>query len=473
MKENNEVTAIILAAGLGKRMKSPLPKILHPVAGRPMILHVIENCKAAGFTDIRLVAGFGLNSVKAVVEPLGVQIHVQAQQLGTGDAVKSADIESLSGDVLILNGDHPLIEAEDLLAMVKEFRSSGVDLMVVTTILENPKSFGRVVRSGGQIRAIVEAKDATQATLNIREVNTGMYLIKADVLQDELPRIRPANAQNEYYLTDLVGLCIEGHLKVGTFQGPKRVSWGVNSQTELAEASRIKYRQKARRLMEDGVILMDPRTTYVESTVRVEPGAVLYPHVMLRGNTRVGAMSSIEPHCYVVDTDIGNSVQIRAGSYLESARIMNHATVGPYARLRPETVIAEEAHVGNFVEMKKVQFGARSKAGHLTYLGDAEVGEDANVGCGTITCNYAVDRKKYKTVIGKRVFVGSDTQFVAPVTVGDGAVIGSGSTITKDVPPRALAVGRARQVVKENYVKDEAAKGDSAGGNEAADKKSG
>lgn len=421
-----------------------------------MILHLIEECQKAGLNDIRLVAGFGLNLVKPVVEPYGVQIFVQAQQKGTGDAVRSAQPETIEGDVLILNGDHPLIRAEDLTQILKDYRSQDLDLMVVTTQLKDPKSFGRIVRQNGKLRAIVEAKDASAETLKIREINTGIYAVKADVLADELPRIQSSNAQNEYYLTDLVSLCIDSQLRVGTFVGPSRVAFGVNSQGELAQASRLKYKQKINELMDEGVIAMDARTTYVESTVKVGAGSVLYPNVMLRGLTTIGSFTSIEPHCYIVDSTIGDSVQVKAGSYLEEVKIANRAAVGPYARLRPKTEIGEEAKVGNFVEMKKVKFGAKSKAGHLTYLGDAEIGTDVNIGCGTITCNYAVDHKKYETKIGDRVFVGSDVQFVAPVRIGADAVIGSGSTITKDVPAKALAVARGKQFVKENYVKPEA-----------------
>lgn len=447
-------TVIILAAGMGKRMMSPLPKILHPVAGRPMILHIVEACKRAGLNDIRLVAGFGLNLVKPVVEPLGVQIFVQAQQKGTGDAVRSAQPETIEGDVLILNGDHPLVQSEDLLAILKAFREQKLDLMVVTTVLKDAKSFGRIVRRNGVLQAIVEAKDASAETLKIREINTGIYAVKADVLADELPRIQSSNAQNEYYLTDLVSLSLQAQHKVGTYAGPTRVAFGVNSQRELAQASRLMYRKKINELMDVGVIAMDARTTYIESTVNIGPGSVIYPNVMIRGNTTLGPLTSVEPHCYIVDSQIGEGVQIRAGSYLEDVKVAHRATLGPYARLRPKTEIGEEAHVGNFVEMKKVKFGAKSKAGHLTYLGDAEVGKEVNVGCGTITCNYAVDRQKYKTTIGDRVFVGSDTQFIAPVKIGNDAVIGSGSTITKDVPDKALAVARSKQIVRENYVKD-------------------
>lgn len=458
-KEKNKerrLTAIILAAGKGTRMASPLPKVLHPVAGRPMIANVIEACKNAGVTDLRTVLGHGLNLVKAVVEPMGAQVFIQAQQLGTGDAVKSAQPDTIEGDVLILNGDHPLIEAVDIEGFVKSFREQALDLAVVTAELKNPGAFGRVVRHRGQIAAIVEAKDASAETLKIREVNTGIYLAKAEVLSDFLPRISNKNSKGEFYLTDLISICIEEHLKVAPILGNKKVSLGVNTQQELAHASRLVYRRKAKQLMDAGVLMIDPASVYVEESVEIGAGSVLYPNVFLRGNTKVGSFSVIEPGCFVNDSVIGDSVQLKANSHLEKVILKDRCQVGPFARLRPETEVGEDASVGNFVEMKKVKFGKKSKAGHLTYLGDAEIGEEVNVGCGTITCNYAADKKKYKTKIGNRVFVGSDSQFVAPITVGDDAVIGSGSTITKDVPARALAVARGKQFIKENYVKPEA-----------------
>lgn len=436
-------------------MKSTLPKVLHPVAGRPMIEHVIEACHGANLSNIRLVAGYGLTMVKPVVEPFGVQVFVQAQQRGTADAVKAAQPDTLEGNVLILCGDHPLIEASDLFAMQEEFAKSKLDLMVVTAKVKNPGSFGRIVRRGGDLVAIIEAKDASSETLKINEINTGMYMMKADLLHEELSRIQASNAQNEYYLTDVVSLSLEAGWKVGGFVGDERMAFGVNSQEELSKASRRKYQLKIKQLMEEGVIALDAKTTFIESNVMIAPGAVIYPNVMIRGKTSIGSFSSIEPNSYIVDSVIEDGVQIRAGSYLEEVKISKGATIGPYARLRPQTEIGEGAHVGNFVEMKKTKFGAKSKAGHLTYLGDAEIGNDVNIGCGTITCNYAANKQKYKTVIGDRTFVGSDTQFVAPVNVGSDAVIGSGSTITKDVPDRALAVARGRQIVKENYVKIE------------------
>ncbi len=436
-------------------MKSPLPKVLHPVAGRPMIQYVIEACQSAGVTDLRLVLGHGLNLVKTVVEPFGAKTFVQAQQLGTADAVKSAQLETLGDEVLILNGDHPLITAEDLKGILEQFRKLDLDIAVVTAKLKVPGEFGRIVRQGGALRAIVESKDASADTLKINEVNTGIYVVKGSLIQELVPRIGNQNSKSEYYLTDLISLGIEEGYKVQGISSHPRVSRGVNTQLELAKASKALFRRKIKALMDEGVLCIDPTTVYIEPSVKVSSGAVLYPNIYLRGFTEIGSFSVVEPNCYLVDSKVGESVTIKVGSHLEKTTLQNKSSVGPYARLRPDTVIGEGAAIGNFVEMKKVKFGKGSKAGHLTYLGDAEIGENVNIGCGTITCNYATDHKKYKTVIGDHVFVGSDTQFVAPVTVGDHAVIGSGSTITKDVPARALAVARGKQFVKEDYVKVE------------------
>jgi bifunctional UDP-N-acetylglucosamine pyrophosphorylase/glucosamine-1-phosphate N-acetyltransferase len=276
--------------------------------------------------------------------------------------------------------------------------------------------------------------------------------VKADVLSDYLPKIQNHNSKKEFYLTDLISICLEDQLKVDAIKGNKKVAVGVNNQLELARATRLIFRRKAKKLLESGVLMIDPLSTYVEDSVEIAAGTVLYPNVYLRGSTKVGGFTAIETGCHIVDSEIGDSVQIKAYSYIESTKMQSRSSAGPFARLRPGTDIGEEAHVGNFVEMKKTKFGKKSKAGHLTYLGDAEIGENVNIGCGTITCNYAVDRSKYKTKIGNNVFVGSDTQFVAPITIGDDAVIGSGSTITQDVPARALAIARGKQVTKENYV---------------------
>lgn len=450
-KEVPVLTVIALAAGKGTRMKSPLPKVLHPVAGRPMIEKVIQASKQAGAKEIRVIVGHGQALVRTVVEPMGVSCYVQDEQLGTGHAVRCAKPETIEGDVVIMNGDHPLIEASDIKNFVQVFRDEKCDLAVVTAELKNPGEFGRIVRHRGDLAAIVEAKDASAETLKINEVNTGIYIVKAEILTEFLPQIQNNNSKKEFYLTDLISLCIQDNKKVQPIKANAKVAVGVNTQLELAKATRLIFKRKAMKLLEDGVLMIDPRTTYVEESVEIGAGSVLYPNVFIRGRSRIGSFTVIESNTFISDSEVGDSVQVRAGSYFEGAKVFNKATVGPYARLRPETEIGEEAHVGNFVEMKKVKFGKKSKAGHLTYLGDADIGEEVNVGCGTITCNYAADKKKYKTKIGNRVFVGSDTQFIAPVEIGDDAIIGSGSTITKDVPAKALAVARGRQIIKENY----------------------
>lgn len=447
-----EFTAIILAGGQGTRMKSPLPKVLHPVAGRPMISRVIHTCREAGLTEMRVVVGHGSQLVKSVLEPLGVQTYLQEKQLGTADAVKSAQLDSLTSDVLIMNGDHPLITSQDLKNFISDFKEQKLDLAVITVELPEPGAFGRIVRKNDKLVSIVEAKDASSETLKIREVNTGLYVVRADVLKKYIPLIQNNNSKQEFYLTDIVDLAIQDGLKVQALLSHNtNVAHGVNSQAELAEATQKVYSRKAQSLMESGVVMISPSTCYIEESVIIGAGSVIYPNVFLRGQTALGSFVVVESNCFVSDSIIGDSAHLKAGSYLEQTILKNKAAVGPYARLRPDTVIEEEAHVGNFVEMKKVKFGKRSKAGHLTYLGDAEIGEDVNIGCGTITCNYAADKKKYKTVIGDRVFVGSDSQLVAPVTVGNDSIIASGTTVTKNVPENSLTLSRTPQVNKEGY----------------------
>jgi bifunctional UDP-N-acetylglucosamine pyrophosphorylase/glucosamine-1-phosphate N-acetyltransferase len=444
-------SVIVLAAGKGTRMKSPLPKVLHPVAGVPMIQSVIDAVKASGAEEVRCVLGHGEAMVRAVVEPLGAVCFRQHQQLGTADAVRAAQPDSMSGVVLIMNGDHPLIEVADIQKIVNEFLASSAHVSVVSVTLDDPGAYGRIVRHQGKVWAIVEAKDATHESRKIKEVNTGIYVLRAEILADLLPRVQPHNAQGEFYLTDIVALAVEDGSKVETIPAPAHVSQGVNTQAELAHCSRIKFTRKLNQLMENGVTVVDPSATYVEGNVEVGEGSVLFPNVFLRGSTKIGKMVVVEPGAIIMNSEIGDGAQIKAGTYMDQAQVGPQTQAGPYAHLRPGTVLGSECKVGNFVEMKKVKFGDRSKASHLTYLGDATIGTDVNVGCGTITCNYAADHKKYQTTIGNNVFVGSDTQFVAPVKIGDHAVIGSGSTITKDVPAHALAVTRAQQVIKENY----------------------
>ncbi len=455
---SKDFSAIILAAGKGTRMKSPLPKVLHPVAGVPMIKRVIDAVKDAGAKEIRAVVGFQKDLVRSMLEPYSVNCYAQLHQNGTADAVRAAQPENMQGTVLILNGDHPLLEASDLKGILMEFHDLRADIAVVTAEMKNPGSLGRIVRGQGHLKAIVEASDASSDTLKIREVNSGIYCVKAEVLAKFLPMISNANAKGEYYLTDIISLGLENGAKVVAIKTKPKVAFGVNTQLELAKATGLLFKRKRNELMENGVLFIDPNSTYVESDVKIGESTVVYPGTYIGGRTSIGRACLIGPQCFISHSHLGDGVQLKSGTYIDNSVVNSRATLGPYAHLRPDTEIGPEAHVGNFVEMKKTKFGARAKAGHLTYLGDAEIGEDTNIGCGTITCNYAVDRKKYRTRIGKGVFVGSDTQFVAPVTIGDGAVIGSGSTITKDVPAHALGVARAKQFIKENYTAEKSPK---------------
>lgn len=444
-------SAIVLAAGKGTRMNSPLPKVLHPVAGVPMIVRVIQALKKAGAQEIRVVLGHGKELVQPLIEPLGVGCFVQKNQWGTADAVKAAQPETMDNDILIMNGDHPLVTSEDVQNLYGDFIERTADLGVVTARVKRPGQMGRIIRQRNQLVAIVEAKEASQDTLKINEINSGIYFTKAALLKECLPKIQSNNSKGEFYLTDIVSLSLQGQKKVEGILAPARVAFGVNSQKELSQASVVVFKRKCVELMDQGVMIIDSRSTYIEDSVTIGNASVIFPNVHIKGDTQIGSYCVIEPQAFILNSKIENSSQIRAGSYLENARVGEKCIVGPYARLRPGTQIAQEVHIGNFVELKNTKMGERSKANHLAYLGDAEIGQDTNIGCGTITCNYAVDKKKYKTEIGDRVFVGSDTQFIAPIKIGSDSVIGSGSTITKDVPANALAVARGKQFVKENY----------------------
>ncbi len=448
-------------------MNSPLPKVLHPVAGWPMIRRVIEGAKQAGSKENRVVLGFGEQLVRPVVEGLGGVCFRQQNQWGTADAVRAAQPESLEGLVVILNGDHPLIEAADIQGFVESFLKGSAALAVVSCELKKPAHYGRIVRHKDRVQAIVEAKDASHETLKIREVNTGLYVVRAELLNELLPQIQSHNAQNEFYLTDLVSLAVQKGLEVEAIKARPEVAFGVNSQSELAKATQKVFRRKAEALMAEGVILIDPSQTYIEDQVEVGSGSVIYPGAFILGQSRIGRFCVLEPNVFVQSTEIADSVRVKAGSYLEDSKVGESSQLGPYAHLRPQSELGKQTKIGNFVELKKTKMGDRSQASHLAYLGDSEIGEDTNIGCGVITCNYAVDKKKYKTKIGRGVFVGSDSQFIAPVEIGDGAVIGSGSTITKDVPAGALAVARGRQRNIEDY------KSRPSGASTSAEKKKG
>lgn len=445
------LSVIVLAAGKGTRMKSPLPKVLHPVVGQPMVGRVLNAAKAAGARELRVVVGHGESLVRRVIEPFGAIAFQQKEQKGTADAVLSADPGSMNGTVMILSGDTPLIEASDLLKILSEFNDLRADVAVVTAELKEPGSLGRIVRQKGELKAIVEASDAGSDTLKIREINSGTYVAKASVLAGLLAQVKPNNSKGEFYLTDIVSIGLEDGLKVVAIKARPAMAYGVNTQAELARASRVVFTRNRKKLMENGVVMIDPATVFAEDDVVIGSGTVVYPNVYIRGASKIGNYCVLEPGVHIISSSVADSTHIKAGCYFENAVVGEKVQVGPYARLRPGTSVGPEAHIGNFVELKKTIFGARSKAGHLTYLGDATVGEDVNIGCGTITCNYAADRKKYETIIGNGAFIGSDVQFVAPIRIGDFATIASGSTITEDVPAKAMAIARGRQVNKPGW----------------------
>jgi len=455
-------STLILAAGQGKRMRSGRVKLLHAVAGSPMVCHVAR--AAASLRPSRLAAVVG-NQADQVVAALradpdlvaaGLTFVTQASQLGTAHAVLQAEplLKGSKGDLLILNGDVPLITAGTLRALLRHHRRRGAAATLLTTIVEDPSGYGRVVRDeDGELVSIVEDRDASPSQKRIREINAGLYCADLSVLFGALRQTRRSNAQGEYYLPDLFPILKKRKRRVEAYRHPGTEEvLGVNDRRELADAGKTLYRRRALELMESGVTLVDPDCTYIDPQVTVGPDTVIHPMVRLEGRTRVGSGCTVGTLSHVTDSLLGDNVTLRDMCVVADSKIAEGAVVGPFAHLRPGTVLEPEAHIGNFVEVKKSRVGRRSKANHLAYLGDADIGEGCNIGAGTITCNYDGVRKN-PTTLEDGVFIGSDTQLVAPVRVGREAYVGAGSTITKDVPAGSLALSRAQQRVIEGWVK--------------------
>ncbi len=445
MSDNVEV--IIMAAGLGTRMKSRTVKVLHRAAGRPLIDYVLDLAsKVAGKPPVIVVG----HQREAVQQHIGdrARYAFQEKQLGTGHAVQKAleKLDAKGKKILILSGDVPLTRPETLKQLIEEHERSGNALTLITMKLDVPALYGRIVRDAkGGVTKIVEAKDATEDELEIREVNAGIYLFEGQHLADNLRRLSTNNAQGEYYLTDLVAMLSGSGNRVGALLIDDPVeALGVNSRAELATVEEEIQRRVIDRLMSEGVTFRNPSTVVIDSMVAIGPDTVIYPFATLEGKTRVGTGCVIEPGVHLHNVTIGNDVHVKTGTVAEDAVIEDEATVGPYAHLRPGTQLGKHVKVGNFVETKKAILGEGTKASHLSYIGDAEIGADVNIGAGTITCNYD-GVNKHKTIIEDGVFIGSDTQLVAPVRVGRGAYVGAGSTITKDVPPDSLALSRVPQ----------------------------
>lgn len=436
---------VILAAGQGSRMKSALPKVLHPIAGRPMLHHVIDTAKLLGAEKIHTVIGHGADKVREATDEASVNWVTQSEQLGTGHAVAQA-LPDLPDDarVLVLYGDVPLTRHETLEGLVGTLDDNTLGLLTVT--MDNPQGYGRIVRNAdGDVQSIVEQKDASAEQQQIREVNTGILAVSARHLKSWLPTLSNSNAQGEYYLTDIIAMAVAQGLGVSVSQpeNPFEVQ-GVNNRLQLAELERWYQRQQADRLMTEGATLADPARVDVRGELNIGNDLWIDVNVVFEGKVSLGSNVSIGPGCVIKDATIADGAEIKANSVIEGAVIGANAQIGPFARIRPGTELAANTKVGNFVETKKAIVGEGSKINHLSYVGDASLGRNVNVGAGTITCNYD-GVNKYQTVLGDGVFVGSNTALVAPVTVAAEATIGAGSTITRDVADHELAVARGRQ----------------------------
>jgi bifunctional UDP-N-acetylglucosamine pyrophosphorylase/glucosamine-1-phosphate N-acetyltransferase len=440
---------VVLAAGQGKRMKSRTPKVLHPVAGRPMLGYVLDLADALKPERTVVVVGHGVELVEAFVGTRAETVR-QDPPRGTGDAARRAmtRLTAFRGVVIILNGDTPLVSVAAVERLVTGHRASGAAVTLTLTQPDDPTGYGRVLRAAsGEVTSIVEERDATPDQRRVRDVNAGIYVINSEFLAGVLAELKAHNAQGEYYLTDVVGLAVARGRTVHTeAMAPDEVI-GVNSRVDLARVEGLVRARVCRQWMEAGVTMLDPARTWLDSTVTIGPDTVLAPGVWLEGLTVIGTGCTIGAGSHIVASRLGDHVVIKDHCMIEDARIEEGATVGPFAHFRPGTVLRQGARVGNFVELKQTELGAGSKANHLSYLGDATIGAGVNVGAGTITCNYD-GIKKSRTVIEDEVFVGSDSQFVAPVRIGKGAFIAAGTTVTADVPADALVISRVPQVIK-------------------------
>ena len=444
--------AVVLAAGKGTRMKSGVIKVLHPVAGLPMISWPVEAARGAGADPIVLVIGHQANAVQGVFRGDGsILCAMQEEQLGTGHAVACAldALAGFRGTVLILCGDTPLLRSETLSGLLKFHDDHSAVVTVLTAVMDDPYGYGRVVRDeDGRVTRIVEQKDADPEEQDIREINSGIYCMQSDFLFDNIRSISNDNAQQEYYLTDLVSVAVrKGLTCLAMPTGDADEIMGVNDRAQLADAARILRRRINRAHMLAGVTMIDPEQTYIDQGVSIGADTVVHPNCRIGSGTVIGSGCEIEQGVSISGCRIGDGCHIKAGSVLEDSVLHEDVTVGPMAHLRPGTELLSRVKIGNFVETKKIQMGEGSKASHLTYLGDAEIGRDVNIGCGTITCNYD-GVKKHRTVIGDGVFIGSDVQLVAPVTVGRNSLVAAGTTVTIDVEPDSLAISRVPQVNK-------------------------
>lgn len=445
-------SAVVLAAGQGTRMKSSLPKVLHLIAGKPMVALVLEAVSGISPDKIALVIGHGATQVRELLNNSSPKLSfvVQREQLGTGHAVLQAReaLRDGAGTIVVLHADHPLVRAETLRDLVARHGRSNATITMLTAHSDESMGFGRVLRDAGRaITGVVEENDATSEQLAVRELNCGMYCFEATWLWEHLPRIKPSQKKKEYYLTDLIAMAVIEKCKVDSVQVSDLTEIvGVNTRVHLAQAEKIMRQRINEALMLNGVTMVDPATTYIDAEVEIGPDTTLEPNTHLGGKTRVGSNCRIGPNTTVRASLLGNNCEINS-SVVEESTVEDDVKMGPFSHLRPGSYIARGVHLGNYVEVKNSRLGENTLAGHFCYLGDAEIGARVNIGAGTITVNYN-GKEKNKTVIGEDAFIGSDTMLVAPVTIGARARTGAGSVVTKDVPPATLAVGVPARVIR-------------------------
>jgi len=447
-----------MAAGKGTRLKSQLPKVLHEVGGKPLLEHVIRAAaQIVAAKDIYAIIGHEAERVRAAMAHTGVHFVLQPEQRGTGHALMVAQkalASSFYDHVIVLSGDAPLITAETIGRLRDFHMEEQAAMTLLSAELQNPTGYGRVLRKSprsAEVQAVVEEKSASLAQKRIREINSGFYVFSVRELYANIGKLSTANAHGEYYLTDMAAVLRKSRQRVVAWKTANASEvLGGNTRAELSDIDEKIRLAKCRQLMVDGVTIFFPATCVIDADVIIAADTVLEANVQLLGKTRIGSGCRIRSYCVIKDSEIGDNVMVRPGCIMDEARVSAGATIGPYSHLRPGSEIGEGAHVGNFVETKKIKLGKGSKANHLTYLGDAEIGAGVNIGAGTITCNYD-GVNKHKTIIDDGVFIGSDSTLVAPVRVGKGAYVAAASCITDDVPADALALGRSRQIVKEGW----------------------
>ena len=442
----SELVAVILAAGKGTRMKAKLPKVLHKIGGKPMLQHVLDAADAAGAARKVVVVGHEAELVEAMVGEQA-QMALQAEQLGTGHAVMQTEavLKDFCGTVMIICGDTPLLEAAELKKFYEGHVASQAAATVLTAFMDDPAGYGRIIRDAdGNVLGIVEEKDAVLEQKAIKEINTGIYCVEAPLLFEVLAILTCDNAQGEYYLTDVLAkLNAMGKKVGGVATADSDMIMGINSRRQLAEAENIMRQRILNKLMDDGVTIMDPASTFIEKGVEIGQDTVIYPYTWLEGTTKIGEDCQIGPNVRLTNVRIGNTAELQF-VYGHDCEVQDNVVIGPYVHLRPYTVIGDNVKIGNFVEVKNSHVGTGSKLPHLSYIGDSDIGSSVNIGCGCITVNYD-GKKKHRTIIEDNAFVGCNSNMVAPVTIGAGAYIGAGSTITKDVPGDDLGIARAKQ----------------------------